>query len=139
MTSTTIQGGLNLVKLGLDNPACNLADGLGKAAAGDKQVVSGAERLRAEGTSKLVEGGNDTAGVNAKKYATLVALGEKAADGALPYGAPTGSTGSAAYQLTLAAATTASHDNATRALAALALLGAACAVSWFLGRRVSAR
>jgi putative membrane protein len=137
-----ISDGASQLSGGLDEAASgsgDLADGLDQAAAGDKQVVSGAERLRAEGTSKLVEGGNDTAGENAKKYATLVALADKVADGALPYGAPSGSTGSAAYQLTLAAATTASHDNATRGIAALVLLGAACAVSWFLGRRATAR
>ena len=116
-----------------------LADGLDQAKAGDKQVVDGAGRLRSEGTSKLVKGGNDTAGENAKKYQTLVALESKVADGGLPYGAPEGATGSAAYQLTLAAANTAAHDNVTRGAAALVLLLAASAVSWLLRRRFAAR
>ena len=137
-----ISDGASQLSSGLDKAASGssqLASGLTKAAAGDKQVVSGAGQLRSQGTSKLVAGADDTSGVNAKKYATLVALGDKVADGALPYGAPAGSTGSAAYQLTLAAATTASHDNTTRGIAAVVLLAAACAVSWFLGRRATAR
>jgi putative membrane protein len=123
---------------GIDKAAAgssDLATGLGKAQAGDAKVVDGAGRLRSEGTGELVKGGSEAAGAAAKKYALLVALGKKAADGALPYGAPDGATGSAAYQLTLAAATTASHDNATRGIAAALLLVVACAVSWVVRRR----
>jgi len=135
-----ISDGAGQLSSGLDkaaNGSDQLTAGLIKATAGDKQVTDGAGRLRSEGTSKLVAGGNDTAAVNAKKYATLVALGDKVTDGALPYGAPEGATGSAAYQLTLAAATNASHDNTTRAVVAVVLLAAACAVSWLLRRRVT--
>jgi putative membrane protein len=135
-----ISSGAGRLSGGLDNAAAgsrDLADGLDKAKSGDAQVVDGAGQLRSQGTSKLVAGGNDTAGENAKKYAQLVALGDKAADGALPYGAPEGATGSAAYQLTLAAATSSSHDNTSRGVAAFVLLGLACAVSWFLSRRMS--
>jgi putative membrane protein len=116
-----------------------LAEGLDKAKGGDKQVVDGAGELRAKGTQALVAGGNATAGEAGKKYATLVALSDKVADGAMPYGAPEGATGSAAYQLTLAAADTTSHDNRNRAVAAVLLLLAACAVSWLVRRRTSAR
>jgi putative membrane protein len=135
-----ISDGASQLSGGLDKAASGsgeIADGLSQAAAGDKKVVDGAGRLRDEGTSKLVAGGNETAGENAKKYATLVALSDKVADGALPYGAPEGSTGTAAYQLTLAAANTSSHDNTTRGVAALVLLVAASAVSWLLRRRVT--
>jgi putative membrane protein len=116
-----------------------LAAGLDKAKAGDAEVVDGAGQLRSKGTSKLVAGGNDSAGAAGKKYATLLALADKVSDGALPYGAPEGATGSAAYQLTLAGATTAAHDNALRGVAAVLLLASASAVSWILRRRVAAR
>lgn len=116
-----------------------LAEGLDKAKGGDKKVVDGAGELRSKGTQVLVAGGNATAGEAGKKYATLVALSDKVADGAMPYGAPEGATGTAAYQLTLAAADTTSHDNRNRAVAAVLLLLAACAISWTFRRRVASR
>jgi putative membrane protein len=108
--------------------ATQLADGLGQAKAGDQKLVAGAGELRSKGTSKLVSSGTEAASVNAEKYATLVALDEKAKDGALPYGAPAGASGSAAYQLTLAAATSAAHDNTMRAIAAGGVLALACGI-----------
>lgn len=133
-----IASGAGQLSDGLEEAASGseqLADGLTKAKGGDQQLVDGAGRLRAEGTSKLVEGGNETAAENAAKYATLAAMESMVADGALPYGAPEGATGSVAYQLDLAGANTAGTDNRNRALAGLALLGLACAVSWTLRRR----
>jgi putative membrane protein len=115
--------------------AAQIADGLKAAKAGESKVVSGAGELRDKGTSKLVSSGNETASVNAERYATLVALGAKAKDGALPYGAPAGATGSAAYQLTLAAATSEAHDNTLRALAAAGVLGLACGLGALRRRR----
>ena len=115
--------------------AAQLASGLDLAKGGDTKVVAGAKQLRAEGTQKLIAAGNDTASVNAERYATLLALGDKAKDGALPYGAPAGATGSAAYDLTLAAATSATRDNALRGVLTLGLLSLALAVSWALRRR----
>jgi putative membrane protein len=135
-----LSSGAGQLSSGVDKAASgagDLADGLNKAKGGDQKVVAGAGELRSKGTSKLVAGGNESAGAAGKKYATLVALADKVSDGALPYGAPDGATGSAAYQLTLAGATTASHDNAMRGVAAALLLAAACAVSWFLRRRLS--
>jgi putative membrane protein len=147
--ATRLEDGLGALSSGADqlsagvgkaaSGAGDLADGLAKARSGDEKVVAGAGELRSKGTSKLVAGGNDSAGEAGKKYATLVALADKVADGALPYGAPAGATGSAAYQLTLAGATTATHDNALRGVAAALLLVAACAVSWFLRRRLATR
>jgi putative membrane protein len=116
-----------------------LADGLDQAKTGNTQIVSGAGRLRSEGTSALVAGGNATAEDAGKKYATLIALSDKVGANALPYGAPEGATGSAAYQFTLAAADTTSHDNWTRGVVAGLLLLGACAVSWLLRRRFADR
>jgi putative membrane protein len=112
-----------------------LADGLMLARAGDQKVVAGAGRLRTEGTSKLVAGGNDTAAENAAKAATLVAMTHRVATDALPYGAPEGASGSAAYRLTLAGQDKTSQDNRNRALAAGLLLLAACGVGTVLRRR----
>jgi putative membrane protein len=66
----------------------------------------------------------------------MTALDEKAADGALPYGAPQGATGTAAYDFVLAGATSASQDNTTRGVAAIALLALASASGMFVRRRV---
>jgi putative membrane protein len=137
-----IADGAGQLSAGLTEAAAGsgeLADGLDQAKAGNGQVVDGAGRLRDEGTSKLIEGGNETASDAAEHYATLVALGDKAQDGALPYGAPEGATGSAAYEMTLAGADTSTQDNTRRALVALLVFAAAGAVSWFLHRRLTAR
>lgn len=112
-----------------------IADGLAKAKAGDQQVVDGAARLRSEGTSKLVEGGNDTAAENARKAATLLAMKQRVADGALPYGAPEGATGSAAYKLTLAGVDNTGTENRNRAVAAVALLALATGAGSLIRRR----
>lgn len=117
----------------------DLAAGLDKAKSGNGEIVDGAGRLRDEGTSQLVAAGNDTASDAAKNYQTLMALGKRADDGALPYGAPEGATGSAAYQLTLAGADTARTDNTRRALVALMVFLAAGAFSWLVHRRRATR
>jgi putative membrane protein len=138
----TLSGGAGALSDGLTtaaNGSEQLADGLGQAKTGNGQLVAGAGQLRSEGTSKLVSAGNDTASVNAERYARMVALNDSAADGALPYGAPEGATGSAVYSLTLAAATSATQDNTRRGVAALVVLGAALALSWTLRRRVTGR
>jgi putative membrane protein len=138
----TLSGGAGALSDGLTsaaNGSQQLADGLGQAKTGNGQLVAGAGQLRSEGTSKLVSAGNDTASVNAERYAQMVALNDSAADGALPYGAPEGATGSAVYSLTLAAATSAGRDNTTRSVAALVVLGAALALSWTLKRRIASR
>jgi len=112
-----------------------LADGLMLAKAGDEKVVDGAGRLRSEGTSQLIDGGNDAAAENAAKAATLVAMTAKAGSNALPYGAPEGATGSAAYKLTLAGADKSGQENRNRAVVAGLLLAAACGVGTVLRRR----
>jgi putative membrane protein len=65
----------------------------------------------------------------------LQAVAAKAADGALPYGAPEGGTGTAAYSLTLAGVTGEADGNAARGGAALALLALASASGFFVRRR----
>lgn len=135
-----LDSGASELSTGIDKAAAGaaqIADGLDQAEAGNKKVVDGAGQLRSEGTQVLMHAGNETASVNAERYATLLALGDRAKDGALPYGAPAGATGSAAYDLNLAAATSATRDNATRGLLAVGLLGLALAVSWLIRRRLT--
>jgi putative membrane protein len=114
-----------------------LSDGLEQARTGDTKIVGGAGQLRSQGTSKLVAGSNAATSGAAKKYAMLLALQGKVADGALPYGAPEGASGSAAYQLTLDGANTEGRDNTRRLLVAILLLTAASAVSWTIRRRAT--
>jgi putative membrane protein len=113
-----------------------IADGLGKVEAGQTQLADGANRLSGEGTSLLARSAGVAAASNAKKAAMLQAMGEKAADGALPFGLPEGATGTAAYSFTLAGANTQAEDSTTRGAAALALL-ALGSLSGFAVRRRS--
>ncbi len=102
-----IADGAGELAAGLDEAAAGsglLADGLGEAADGAPQIVDGATRLSNEGTKLLVEAGNDTALEFGTNFAIIEAMADKTADGGLPYGAPDGATGSAAYSFELAAA-----------------------------------
>lgn len=113
-----------------------LADGLEKAKAGNVQIRDGAEALRTQAAVPLATAGQATANEYAERFAIMTALDEKAADGALPYGAPEGATGTAAYDFVLAGATSSSQDNTTRGVAAIALLALASASGLFVRRRV---
>lgn len=115
-----------------------IAGGLGDAKAGTGKLHAGAGRLSTEGTKVLEAKGNTTAADSALSYATLAKLDEKAASGGLPYGAPAGGTGSAAYMLTLAAADTHGTEDAGRAALALGLLVVASAAGALVRRRFSA-
>jgi len=59
----------------------------------------------------------------------LEAMAERTADGGLPFGAPEGATGSAAYSFELAAATNEGGRNVTRGLLAIAALGVGALIS----------
>ncbi|MDT7539448.1 MAG: putative rane protein [Actinomycetota bacterium] len=113
-----------------------LADGLNQAKAGNVQIHDGVEALRTQAAVPLTTAGEAVAASYAERYATMQALDEKGADGALPYGAPEGASGSAVYQLTLAAATTHTRDNTTRGLVAIVLLGLASLSGFVVRRRV---
>jgi putative membrane protein len=114
-----------------------LADGLNLAKGGDVKIHDGVEALRTQAAVPLTTAGQAVAASYGERYATMKALDEKAADGALPYGAPAGATGSAAYEFTLAAATSNSRDNTTRGLAAIVLLGLASLSGFVVRRRVT--
>jgi putative membrane protein len=134
-----LAGGMQLAD-GLDAAADGsgqLADGLNQAKAGDVKIHDGLEALRTQAAVPLTTAGQNVAASYAERYATMQALDEKAADGALPYGAPEGASGSAAYMFTLAAATTNTRDNTTRGLAAIVLLGLASLSGFVVRRRVT--
>jgi len=116
-----------------------LADGMDKAVAGGNQLQDGAEQLRTEAAVPLATAGLATAKDYAENYAIMVALDNKVADGALPYGAPKGGTGTAAYDFTLAAQTASTQDNTTRGIAAIVLLGLAALSGYLVRRRVPSR
>lgn len=116
-----------------------LADGLTKAKDGGAQIADGTGRLQSEGTSKLVTAGEETTMSFGEKLARMQALDEKAAEGALPFGAPEGATGSAAYSFELAAQTTEGRDAAVRTVLAVALLVLTGLLATVLRRRVAAR
>ena len=114
-----------------------LADGLNQAKAGNVKIHDGVEALRTQAAVPLTTAGEAVAASYAERYATMKALDERAASGALPYGAPDGATGSAVYQLTLAAATTNTRDNTMRGLVALVLLALASLSGFVVRRRVT--
>jgi len=127
-----IADGAGQLASGLDDAADGsgrLAAGLEEAADGAPALVDGAERLSNEGTKKLVEAGNDTTVEFGERYAVLEAMAERTEDGGLPFGAPEGATGSAAYSFELAAATNEGGRNVTRGLLAIAALGVGALVS----------
>lgn len=101
-----------------------LADGLDRAAEGAPQIVDGARRLSDEGMSKLIEAGEDTAQDYGKLYAVIAAGAERADAEKMAYGAPEGARGLTAYSFELVGDDGEGGRNATRGLAALALLGA---------------
>lgn len=78
---------------------------------------------------------DETAAKAAFDLARLQALDERAASGALPYGAPERATGSAAYLLTIKAANNAGTENVTRAVTGLGVLVLAMIAGTILRRR----
>ncbi|HSK25811.1 MAG TPA: hypothetical protein VK894_02755, partial [Jiangellales bacterium] len=106
-----------------------LADGLGTAAEGAPQIVDGAERLSVEGTSQLVEAGNATALDFGERFAAVEAATERAKESGMPYGAPDGATGTAAYSIEIAGADGEGSRNLGRGLLALALFGGVAGIT----------
>ena len=129
-----------------------LADGLGDAAAGSVQLSSGlddaaeaapalpqgAQRLSAEGTTALVEAGEETAQSFGERVALLQATAERTADGGLPYGGPEDAIVAAAYRYDLAEATGATAQNTGQLIAGLVIAGGAVAGATVLARRTTA-
>ncbi len=143
-----LRDGLDLLKAGAHDlssgltdaadGAGQLADGLDQAKGGGQQVTDGAGQLSKEGTSVLEAKGNDAAADAALSYARLAKLDEKAEAGGLPYGAPAGGEGSAAYLLTVTAADAQGTEDAGRAALAIGLLVVASAAGALVRRRFSA-
>jgi putative membrane protein len=101
-----------------------ITDGLSQAADGAPKLVDGAQRLSDEGTSKLVEAGEDTAQNYGELYATIEA-GAKTADAEkMAYGAPEGAQALMAYSYVIEGESGESSRNMAVGLTGLALLGA---------------
>ena len=79
--------------------------------------------------------GNATATSFGRQYAIMKALDAKGQTGALPYGAPKGGTGTAAYLYTLAAANNATSQGVQRGTLALGLALLAALGSGYVVRR----
>ena len=114
-----------------------IADGLEQATDGVPRIRDGAQRLSDEGTSQLVEAGNDTALQFGTNYALLEAMAQRSETEGMPFGAPEGAQGTAAYSFELAAATNEGSRNMTRGLLALAALGVGALVSTFVRGRLA--
>jgi putative membrane protein len=119
--------------------ASKIADGLGSAKAGDKQIVTGASQLSSQGTSLLVTSGDETAKSYGKEYATMQALNQKGVDNAMPVGAPKGSTDNrGAFDITLAGVGHEGPGSAGRGIAAIVILAIAAAATTLLRGRFGA-
>ncbi|MFP5220199.1 MAG: hypothetical protein ACLGIG_10780 [Actinomycetes bacterium] len=132
--------------------AGQLADGLGDAADGSGkiddgviqvkdgvgQLRDGANRLSGEGSSLLAGAANDGATSTARKAALLAAMAAKAEDGAMPYGAPEGAAGDAAFSYVLAGANSDAEESTARGGAALALLALGSLSAYLVRRRITA-
>jgi putative membrane protein len=124
---------------GLDDAADGsgqLSDGLVQAADGTPQIVDGAERLSVEGTSLLIAAGNETALDFGERFATVEAATERARDSGMPYGAPEGATGTAAYSIEIAGADGEGARNLGRGLLALGIFGGVAGVTALARRGV---
>lgn len=97
--------GSGLLADGLQRAAAGsgeLASGTAQLGAGAESLAAGAERLRADGTSAALSAVIDGSADAATVAAYLAATDARAGDG-LPYGAPAGATGNAAYVLDMPA------------------------------------
>jgi putative membrane protein len=108
-----------------------ITDGLGQAADGAPKLVDGAGRLSDEGTSKLVEAGEDTAQNYGELYATIEAGAELADASKMAYGGPEGSQELMAYSYVIEGENGETGRNLARGLTGLALLGAGAAAFAF--------
>lgn len=149
-TAAAGSGDLNLGLAKLADGAAKLATGLTDAASGSgklaggvnqvkdgvQQLADGTTELSGRGTSLLAGSANNAATDTARKVAILAALQTRAKDGALPYGAPKGAVGDAAFSYTLAGATSQTSDNTTRGGAALVVLALGSLGGVVLRRRV---
>ncbi len=115
-----------------------LSDGLGDAAEAAPALPEGAQRLSAEGTSLLIEAGDDTALSFGERVAVLEASADRTVDGGLPFGAPEDAIVAAAYRYDLAGATGATAQNTGRLVAGVAIAGAAAVGAGVLARRKTA-
>ncbi len=86
--------------------------------------MDGAQQLSDEGTSKLVEAGEDTAQNFGEMYATMEAGSERAQTENMAYGAPEGAEGLTAYSFVVEGENGEGGRNMARGLAGLAVLGA---------------
>ena len=86
--------------------------------------MDGAQRLSDEGTSKLVEAGEDTAQSYGELYATMEAGSERAQTENMAYGAPQDAIGLTAYSFVIEGENGEGGRNLARGLAGLAVLGA---------------
>ena len=106
------------------NGSTRLTDGLEQAAEGAPKLVDGAQRLSDEGTSQLVEAGEDTAQNFGELYATMEAGSERAQTENMAYGAPEGAEGMTAYSFVIEGENGEGGRNMARGLAGIAVLGA---------------
>ncbi|MGA7689657.1 MAG: hypothetical protein WCA29_10585, partial [Jiangellales bacterium] len=115
-----------------------LADGADQLAEAAPALPQGAERLSAEGTSQLVEAGEETAQGFGERVALVEAAAERTADGGLPYGGPEDAIVAAAYRYDLEAATGRTAQNTGRLVGAAVVAGAAAVGAGLLARRRTA-
>jgi putative membrane protein len=132
-----LQAGAGLLDDGLVDAADGagqIADGAEKAAAGAGEIRDGTGLIRRLGTESLVTAADDSAKAAGKAYATVEALNIRAQRSAMPYGAPAGAVGTAAYSYELAAATNDGTKNALRGGVAVVLFALAAAAGTILRR-----
>ncbi|GIG22915.1 hypothetical protein Cch01nite_36390 [Cellulomonas chitinilytica] len=113
-----------------------LADGLATAADGAPGLVDGAQQLSDQGTSQLVESGEETAADYGVKYAVLQAGAERASTEGMAYGAPDGAVGATAYSIEIAGVDGEGVNATGRGLAAVALFALGAGIATVVRRRL---
>lgn len=125
--TSKLSGGAGTLATGLATAAAGsgqLAEGLDTAAESAPALPEGATKLSEDGTSKIVESGEETAKDFGLRYALLEAGTARSAT-AQPYGSPEGATALTAYKFEIAGEDGADSANMKRGLAAIVLLAGA--------------
>ena len=137
--ATRLDAGAHDLASGLQDAAdgsTQLADGLATAADGAPGLVDGAQRLSDEGTSQLVDSGEETAADYGVKYAVLKAGAERASAEGMAYGAPDGALGATAYSIEIAGVDGEGVNATGRGLAAVALFAIGAGIATVVRRRL---
>jgi X-X-X-Leu-X-X-Gly heptad repeat protein len=123
--------------VGAADGSTQLADGAESAAEGVPDLVDGIGQVRG-GVAMFQDGGDQLSAAGGTNLAMVRAATERAVNEGMPFGAPEGAIGTAAYSITLAGETGEGGQNLLRAILAVSLLGLVAGLVAMARRRATA-